>query len=260
MTADARVTAIVDCGFTPRQARFSVAVMLHAGVCLARQYDAVTQLPPGQERHDFFHRLIRHRWARRHPCPDRRAHLYHLHGLRLYRAIGAPHHRHRRLGSLGRAVERLMRLDAILMAPDISWCASVEEQRALLAGRCGLDHVAGAGSWLDDVLRPRPGHAGDRPAIGVRTHDGAVVFLYLATASSPTRFRTYLRQHAELLRVVPRWTIRLVLPPQLGAAAAAYRTAFQHAQGTSITAADATLESVVLTQRYHGLAPLTGTA
>ena len=38
MTTDERVQAVVDFGFTERQARFLVLVMRHAGVCVPRQY------------------------------------------------------------------------------------------------------------------------------------------------------------------------------------------------------------------------------
>ena len=36
MTAEDRVNAVAEFGFTPRQARFLVLVMRHAGVCLLR--------------------------------------------------------------------------------------------------------------------------------------------------------------------------------------------------------------------------------
>ena len=38
MTFAERVTAVGAFGFTERQSRFLVTVMLHAGVCLGRQY------------------------------------------------------------------------------------------------------------------------------------------------------------------------------------------------------------------------------
>jgi len=38
MTLDARVNAIARFGFTERQSRFLVTVLLHAGVCVPRQY------------------------------------------------------------------------------------------------------------------------------------------------------------------------------------------------------------------------------
>jgi hypothetical protein len=38
MNFDERVQAVAKFGFTERQARFLVTVMLHAGVCVPRQY------------------------------------------------------------------------------------------------------------------------------------------------------------------------------------------------------------------------------
>ena len=257
---DARVQAVIDCGFTPRQARFLVTVLLHAGVCIARQYCDFAHIAYGQQMHDFFRGLVERRYARIYPCPDRRGHLYHVHARRLYRAIGEPHHRHRRIGSLGHAVERLMLLDAILMAPDISWCGSVDDQRALLVAHTGPGDVTGPLRPPDEVLQTRRGHGGGRPPIGVRERDDAVVVLYLVTTPMPARFRTFLRQHVGLLRALPRWTIRLVFPAPFGAAEGAYRAAFHHELAEAIVPAKATLECVILTHRYHALAQLVGTA
>lgn len=40
MSPEEQVQAVVKFGFTQRQARFLVTVMLHSGVCLPRHYDA----------------------------------------------------------------------------------------------------------------------------------------------------------------------------------------------------------------------------
>ena len=60
MTADERVQAVVKFGFTERQARFLVAVMLHSGVCLLRQYTAFAGIVHGQKTRKFFAKLVRH--------------------------------------------------------------------------------------------------------------------------------------------------------------------------------------------------------
>jgi hypothetical protein len=49
MTAEERVSAIAEFGFTPCQARFLVMVMRHAGVCLLRQYSAFADIVHGQK-------------------------------------------------------------------------------------------------------------------------------------------------------------------------------------------------------------------
>ena len=54
MTFEERVAAVEAFGFTPRQARFLVTVMLHAGVCLLRHYCAWSRIVYGQKARDFF--------------------------------------------------------------------------------------------------------------------------------------------------------------------------------------------------------------
>ena len=52
------------------------------------------------------------------------------------------------------------------------------------------------------------------------------VFLYLVTSSTPMDFRLFLERHAELLRSLPAWTIRLLVPRHLAGAASLHREAF----------------------------------
>jgi hypothetical protein len=99
-------------GFTERQAGFLVTVMLHAGVCIGRQYCACARLAYGQKMHDFFQSLIARRVATVRRCGHNRARLFYSHHKPLYRAIGEPNSRHRKPMMLARAVERLMLLDA----------------------------------------------------------------------------------------------------------------------------------------------------
>ena len=49
MTDAERIDAVAKLGFTPRQAGFLVTVVLHAGVCLSRQYCAYSGHRPGAE-------------------------------------------------------------------------------------------------------------------------------------------------------------------------------------------------------------------
>src|SRR5438128_1640346 len=105
VTNEERRRAVECLGFTERQAGFLVTVMLHAGVCLGRHYCTFAQLAYGQKMHDFFHALLIHGYATARPCGHNRARIYHLHGKRLYAAIGEPDNRHRRPTTLARAVE-----------------------------------------------------------------------------------------------------------------------------------------------------------
>jgi hypothetical protein len=60
----------------------------------------------------------------------------------------------------------------------------------------------------------------DEP-IGVTT-TGRVVFTYLVTAYETEGLRAFVQRHADLLKALPGWTLRLVLPQQLGGAAARF--------------------------------------
>ena len=59
----------------------------------------------------------------------RRGHLYHLHHKPLYEAIGQPDTRNRRLQSIGRMVERVMILDAVLGDRRCWWLGPEPDKR-----------------------------------------------------------------------------------------------------------------------------------
>ena len=63
------------------------------------------------------------------------------------------------------------------------------------------------------------------PLHGERRH----VFLYLATSEVPAEFRLFLVRHADLLRSVDEWTVRVLMPRRLRKAAALYRYAVRDA-------------------------------
>jgi hypothetical protein len=60
MTQEERIRAVIDCGFTERQARFLVLLMRHGGVCIPRQYASFAGIANGGRRcNAFFDRLVR---------------------------------------------------------------------------------------------------------------------------------------------------------------------------------------------------------
>ncbi len=63
MTFDERVTDIEPHGFTDRQSRFLVTVMLHSGVCMVRQYCAFSNIVRGQKTQNFFWSLVARNYA-----------------------------------------------------------------------------------------------------------------------------------------------------------------------------------------------------
>ena len=108
MTFEERTQAVASLGFTERQARFLVTVMLHSGVCVPRQYARFAGIVHGQKTRKFFAKLVRLEYASLHDCRHNRARLYHVDARTLYRAIDDAESRLRRPLTLGQAVQRLM--------------------------------------------------------------------------------------------------------------------------------------------------------
>ncbi|MBI4484891.1 MAG: hypothetical protein HY655_02665, partial [Acidobacteria bacterium] len=143
MTAAKRVEAVIDYGFTERQARFLVLVMRHAGLCVKRQYAAFAGIANGGEKCSaFFEKLVRGGYAVASDCVHNRARLYHVHHKPLYHAIGDPESRYRRPVPARRAAERLMRLDAALTNPDLDWLTTRSEKVAYLKLRTAPESAA----------------------------------------------------------------------------------------------------------------------
>jgi len=218
-----RRQAVMDCGFTERQARFLVLVMRHAGVCVPRQYASIAGIANGGRRcNAFFDRLLRRGFAREIPCAHNRARVYHVHHKPLYFVIGEMSSRYRRTVSARLVVERLMVLDAVLGMPDVEWLTTAAEKAALLE-RLTADASSGA------PLAPAIAGASDAPPrllsgapIGVDSRH-RIVLLFLATEPDVEGFRTFLQAQATLLRAVPMWTLRIVFPRPLDRTFSAYQ-------------------------------------
>jgi hypothetical protein len=58
-----RINAIASFGFTERQSRFLVNVLLHSGVFVERQYCAFAGIVHGQKSTDFIRTLVERRFA-----------------------------------------------------------------------------------------------------------------------------------------------------------------------------------------------------
>ncbi|MDE3157088.1 MAG: hypothetical protein KGN76_18475 [Acidobacteriota bacterium] len=227
MLFDQAVAAVAAYGFTARQARFVLTVMRHAGVCLERQYCTFAGIAHGKNSQRFFRTLVTRGYATRHPCGTRRTHLFHIHAKALYRAMNEPEHRHRHRPSLPRAIERLMLLDGVLAAPDRTWLGSAHEKVQYFGARYGVaeaDQPAvkgtarGGAVWqfFPDVL-----------PIGVGDGHETVLFLFLVVEPTSLKFREFLQRHAALLRALPSWEIRLLVPRCRAAALGSYEAAFR---------------------------------
>jgi hypothetical protein len=211
-----RVRAVADFGLPDRQARFLVTVMLHAGVCVPRQFARFAGTAYGHTVNEFFDKIVR-RYASVWPCHHHRARLYHVHQLRLYRAIGQPASRYRRPVSVRQVIERLMWIDEIIDNKDVTWLATTDEKvdffhRTLpTLARERLPHTT-----LTRGASPSTRVFPDHLPIGGQP-DGRVVFPYLITTSFfKDAFCAFLQRHIHVLHALPAWTVRILLPPGFG--------------------------------------------
>jgi hypothetical protein len=227
MTFDERVDAVTTFGFTERQAAFLVTVMLHAGVCLGRHYCTFAGIAYGRKMHDFFERVISGRYGTAQRCRHNTARLYHIHHKRLYAAIGEPDNRHRKPTPFPRAVERLMVLDAVLANRDRTWLATESDKLAhfTLNHRVPRPDLPSLTFRADACATIR--YFPDKLPIAVDTDERGHLFLYLVTRVAPLDFRAFLERHLELLRALPVWTLRLLVPRHLTAGITAYHAAFR---------------------------------
>lgn len=225
MTFEERVQAMIDHGFTERQAGFLTTVMLHSGVCLGRQYCAYAGIVRGQKVHDFFRDLVANNHVSVYSRAHRKTHLYHVHAKTLYRAIGEPNNRHRRPVPLGRAIERLMVLDGVLADRRHRWLATEREKiahfiRVTRLSRSELPHIS-FGVQPDETVR----YFAEKLPIGIDPDGRRHVFIYLVTRRLPIDFRVFLHRYGNLLRTLPAWTVRVLVPPHLIGAVALHEAA-----------------------------------
>jgi hypothetical protein len=213
MTFDERVAAVAKKGFTERQARFLTIVMLHSGVCVPRQYARFCGIVYGAKTRKFFAKLVRLQYASMYDCRHNRARIYHVNQRALYAAIGEADSRLRKPVTLNHAIQRLMVLDAIVEDPDLVWLGTADEKAAHLLAltrieQADLPHVSvGAGEARSVRYFP------DRLPIGIHLAGRGVV-VYIVTDPWLDQFRVFLERHAALLRALPAWTLRIVVPPQ----------------------------------------------
>jgi len=208
-----RIKAVTEFGFTERQARFLVTVMLHGGVCVPRQYVTFVGTAYGRLVNEFFDKLVSLRYVTRCRCRHNRAHVYHVRHEPLYRAIGEPHSRNRRPVPAARVAERLMLLDAVLSHRDLTWLATASEKVAFFTAAAPsipterLPHIKTLRGATRRGIRLFP----DALPIAVDA-TGRLAFVYLVTTSIDDDLRGFVQRHGDLLRALPGWTIRLVFP------------------------------------------------
>ena len=210
-----RVRAVETFRFTERQARFLVEVMIHGGVFAPRQYNTFAGIVHGQKTQDFLGKLVAGGFGRAIQVGARhRGRLYHVTFKPLYAAIGEPDNRHRKPTSLGRMVQRLMLLDAVLADRTFTWLGTERDKYTyfvrLLHGRVETREFPHLRFGREPLLTVR--FFPDKLPIGVQADRTDHVFLYLITSAIPADFRVFLYTHAEILRPLPQWTIRVLVP------------------------------------------------
>jgi len=105
-----------------------------------------------------------------------------------------------------------MVLDAVLADPDRNWLATEQDKVSYftLRYRIPRQDLPSLTFRAEDAETVR--YFPEKLPIG-RDGDGRThVFLYLLTQDLPIDFRAFLERHAELLRALPAWTVRLLVP------------------------------------------------
>ena len=220
-----RMEAIAAFGFTERQSRFLLNVLLHSGVFVERQYCSFAGIVHGQKSTDFIKTLVERRFAT--PITTGKLHrgrMFHVHYKPLWAAIGEPDNRFRKPNAPGRMIERVMILDAVLDDRDFVWLGPSTDKRRhfmrYLEDRLTVSdypHIM-FGEGPAKAVRYFP----DKLPIGMQPYGDPHVLVYLVTHPSPMDFRLFLLRHMALLRVLVRWTVRLLFPRQLSKARLAY--------------------------------------
>jgi hypothetical protein len=218
MTFDERVQAVAKKGFTERQARFLTTVMLHAGVCVPRQYARFCGIVHGAKTRKFFAKLVRLGMASTYDCRHNRAQIYHINARALYAAVGEADSRLRKPVTLNHAIQRLMVLDALVEDSDLVWLGTAEEKTVHLTMLTRIDPKDLPHAVVGEGDRREVRYFPDRLPIGIHLAGRGVV-VYVVTDPWLEDFRLFLERHAALLRALPAWTLRIVVPPHFPDAA-----------------------------------------
>src|SRR5262245_17786365 len=125
-----RLNAITSFGFTDHQARFLLNVLLYSGVFVERQYCSFRGIVHGQKSTEFIRTLVDRRFATAIATGKlHRGRMFHVHYKPLWTAIGEPDSRFRKAAALGRMIERVMLLDAVLDEPVSRWLGPAIDKR-----------------------------------------------------------------------------------------------------------------------------------
>jgi hypothetical protein len=258
MTRESRIESLCTLGFTARQAAFVVAVMTHSGVCLPRQFAAFAGVAYGHKVNRFFERMVARGIASACPSLHNRALVFHVQHRGLYEAIGEPHSRFRRPVPANAVAPRLLVLDAVVGAPEVTWLPTAGEKAEhfvtllhvpaehLPSKRCQED-----GGWASGLFP-------DALPVGIDAAD-RVLFVHPVSPVSLEGFGPFLRRHRALLASLSAWTLRLVVSPEGRSEEALWQAVVAREIGSLLHHPDHAERRVdwhVLPYRYGHLSPL----
>jgi hypothetical protein len=92
----------------------------------------------------------------------------------------------------------------------------------------------------------------DKLPIGISDRDEDHVFVYLVTSPVPMDFRVFLLRHAELLRSLYRWTIRVLVPAPFSSAIRVFGHAARETLATPLPPSSAEVLCSVFRERKRG--------
>jgi hypothetical protein len=118
-----------------------------------------------------------------------------------------------------------MLLDAVLAEPQLRWLGTEREKVEYFGRATPLK-----ANELPSITFGRPPrqtvrYFPDKLPIGLSGDGRTHVFLYLVNRDAPVDLRAFLHRHAELLRALPGWELRLLVPRHLNEAAPAFEAA-----------------------------------
>jgi hypothetical protein len=107
-----------------------------------------------------------------------------------------------------------MVLDALVEDPDLVWLATAEEKAAHLKALTRIDQLMLPHVTTGEGERRATRYFPERLPIGIHPA-GRGVLVYVVSDPWLDEFRIFLERHAVLVRALPAWTLRIVVPPHL---------------------------------------------
>ena len=128
-----------------------------------------------------------------------------------------------------------MVLDAVLASSgQLEWLATEREKVAYFTLTRQIPHAKLPALTFRSAGGETVRHFVDKFPIGLAADGRHHVFLYLANRPMPMEFRLFLDRHADLLRTLPEWTVRLLIPRHLQSARVRYEQAFREQLATPL--------------------------